>query len=162
MHIAQKPNQSKEVIKKQIVHNPWLYNNEPFEMADKKYEGFVYLITDIETGKKYIGKKSFKSKRMQKKTQRRKTLESDWKTYYSSNDFIKNTAKKEPLRFKREILRLCLTKGEINFYEIEEQFKRDVLKSDEYYNFQILGKYFKQNVLEYQKNNQVTILSIKN
>lgn len=141
------------MAKKKLIHNPWLHNNQPFETVEKKYEGFVYLITDLKTDKKYIGKKSFKSKRKQKKTGKRKTLESDWKTYYSSNEFIKNTAKKEPLRFKREILRLCLTKGETNFHEIEEQFKRDVLKSDTYLNDQILGKYFKSNVLKYQSNN---------
>lgn len=135
-----------------MYENPWLFKGGIVENIDKKYVGFVYIITDTITNQKYIGKKSTKCKRKDKKTNRRKTTESDWRTYYSSNEFIKNTAKKDKFRFKREILRLCLTKGETNFFEIEEQFKRDVLKSPEFLNFQILGKYFKKNILNYVKN----------
>lgn len=36
--------------------------------------------------------------------------------------------------YKREILRLCRTKGECSYYEAKLQFQYDVLLSDEFYN----------------------------
>ena len=35
----------------------WLYENKPFEETPEEYQGFVYEVTEIDTGKKYIGKK---------------------------------------------------------------------------------------------------------
>ena len=37
--------------------SPWLYNNEPITLIEDGVIGFIYLITQISTGKKYIGKK---------------------------------------------------------------------------------------------------------
>ena len=40
--------------------NPWTFNNKPFTSEDiKSYVGFVYLITELDTDKKYIGRKYF-------------------------------------------------------------------------------------------------------
>ena len=130
--------------------NPWLYNNEPYNGHDvKSYFGFVYLITDLMTNRKYIGRKYFWSLKKIKGKVKKSRIESDWRDYYSSNDFIKNEAKKDPLRFKREILHLCESKGKTNFFEIHEQFLREVLFSEEYYNDQINGKWFKTNIMKY-------------
>jgi hypothetical protein len=130
--------------------NPWLYNNEPYNGHDvKSYFGFVYLITDLMTNRKYIGRKYFWSLKKIKGKVKKSRVESDWRDYYSSNDFIKNEAKKDPLRFKREILHLCESKGKTNFFEIHEQFLRKVLFSEEYYNDQINGKWFKTNIMKY-------------
>jgi hypothetical protein len=55
----------------------WIYNNK--EIGDDEIEGhasFVYIITNLETGKKYIGKKIFKSiqrKKVKGKTRRKKS-----------------------------------------------------------------------------------------
>lgn len=52
----------------------------------------------------------------------------------SSNDLlddIKNLGKEN---FKFEILRFCDSKSELAYYEAKEQFDREVLMSDEYYN----------------------------
>lgn len=131
------------------AENPWFFKGEPVNEFPKGTEGFVYLITDIWTGKKYVGRKYTKTLRKVKGSTRRKSADSDWQKYYSSNDFIKKAAKTDPKRFKREILRICKTKGECNYFEVAEQFKRDVLSSEDYLNDNINGKYYKENVMKY-------------
>ena len=37
----------------------WLYENEEYDKQPDDYQGFVYVITELSTGKKYIGKKNF-------------------------------------------------------------------------------------------------------
>jgi hypothetical protein len=119
--------------------NPWIYNDEPFTSEDiGDYVGFVYLLTDLTNNKKYIGKKLFSSKRrlppLKGKTRRRtKITESDWKTYYGSSEEVQNLIE-SGVQFKREILHLCNNKGTMSYLEAKEQFDRDVLLTDEYYN----------------------------
>ena len=121
----------------------WLYNCEEFTEAQKGIEGFVYLITNTTNNRKYIGKKSFWSRRKTHKTGRRKTKESDWKTYYGSCDELKEDVKRlGGDKFIREILYLCPHKKSMSYYETYEQFKRDVLMTDEYYNTNIEGRFF--------------------
>ena len=102
--------------------------------------GFVYCITNRATGKKYIGKKFFWSKRtlppLKGKTRKRKKIVmSDWQDYYGSNEELKMLVEKNGKDvYHREILRLCKTKGECSYYEAKLQFETDVLLSDEYYN----------------------------
>jgi len=118
----------------------WYYENKFFDEAPKEYMGFVYLITDLVANKKYVGKKLFWNKRKLKplkgKTRRRiQVVESDWKNYYGSNgelQLIVETSDAE--RFEREILHLCEKKGIMSYLEAREQFDRNVLLSDEYYN----------------------------
>lgn len=104
------------------------------------YFGFVYRITDLSNNKKYIGKKWFWStvKRPPLKGQkRRRTIkkESDWQKYYGSSDEVKLLVEQRgPDQFKREILRLCQSKGECTYWEAKLQFELDVLLKDEYYN----------------------------
>ena len=76
--------------------NPWLYQDIIFEseMIEDNY-GFVYLITDLETNKKYIGRKYFWAMRTPKGKTRRQKSESDWKKYYSSHEEIKTIGKKK-------------------------------------------------------------------
>ena len=121
----------------------WRYNENEFTEAPKGIEGFVYLITNTTNNRKYIGKKSFWSRRKQKKTGRRKTIESDWKTYYGSCDELKEDVKLLGRdKFVREILYLCPHKKSMSYYETMEQFKRDVLMTDDYYNTNIEGRFF--------------------
>lgn len=124
--------------------NEWIYHSEKFYGEDiKGYEGFVYLIENLVSGRKYIGKKSFWSRRKQKSTGRKKTIESDWKRYYGSNDELKADVKKLGVEnFRREILVICKFKKAMSFHEEREQWNRDVLLNDDYYNTNIGGKYF--------------------
>ena len=118
----------------------WLYNGEECTEAYTDFAGFVYGITDLSNGRKYIGKKRFhRSKILPKNSKRarrsRQTVDSDWRTYCGSNKQVQELVEEHGLdRFKREIIRLCKTKGEMSYYEAKEQFDREVLFSDEYYN----------------------------
>lgn len=121
----------------------WYYNNQEFDPSEdelSEYVGFVYLITERDTGKKYIGKKFFWSTRklppLKGKTRKRTVKkQSDWMDYYGSSEDLKVLVEtKGGDAYHREILRLCHTKGECSYYEAKEQFDRDVLLSDDYYN----------------------------
>ena len=113
---------------------------EPTEDELGKYVGFVYLITERDTGKKYIGKKFFWSKRrlppLKGKSRKRTVVkESDWKDYYGSSEHLKTLVEKKGGEiYYREILHLCETKGECSYLEAKEQFLRDVLLREDYYN----------------------------
>lgn len=121
----------------------WYYKNKPYEPTEdelNEYIGFVYIITERDTGKKYIGKKLFWNKRTRpplkgKKRKRRDIVESDWREYYSSSpQLLESVAKKGPDLYDREIIRLCKTKGECSYYEAKEQFDQDVLLREDFYN----------------------------
>jgi hypothetical protein len=131
----------------------WLYNGEEFtsEMIGD-YVGFVYIITDKTNGKKYVGKKIFKSKRrlqpLKGKTRRRtKVVESDWQDYFGSSDEVKLLVEEHGKEnFVREILHLCNTKGEMGYLEAKAQFDRNVLLDDTYYNGIIQCKIHRSHV----------------
>ena len=119
----------------------WLYQDQPVDdNIWNDYVGYVYLITDLTNNKKYVGKKLFNSKKrlppLKGKTRKRTVYkESDWQDYFGSSEEVKllvETFGRE--RFKREILHLCQSKGEMSYLEAKEQFDREVLLSDEYYN----------------------------
>jgi len=130
--------------------NPWLYNDKVFESEDiKDYFGFCYLLTDLENGKQYIGRKYFYSIRKKKGIRKKVRSESDWKSYYSSSKKVKQMVLESgPNRFKREILSLYLKKGQVNYNETKLLFQHNVLEArDEngeklYYNDNIMNRYF--------------------
>ena len=119
----------------------WYYNNEEFDPKKEeleKWHGFVYEVTELSTGKKYIGKKGFWSVRRLPplKGMKRKRLtvkESDWRSYHGSSEEVKRLVESGG-EFRRDILRLCKTKGECTYYEAKLQFEKDVLLNEEYYN----------------------------
>jgi hypothetical protein len=118
----------------------WIYNNKPLEEIPENAYGYVYLITNITTGRKYIGKKLFwfrKTKVLKGKKKRLK-VESDWKDYWSSSDELKaDIAKLGINNFSREILHICPNKGLCNYLEAKEQMVRCVLETNQYYNSQV-------------------------
>ena len=124
-----------------IYTGMWTYQGKPFEPDDElleSYQGFVYCLTNLKNGKRYIGKKFFWSARKLpplkgKKRSRRKRVESNWRDYYGSSEAVQ-TLIEEGATFEREILRLCQTKGECSYYEAKLQFEHDVLLNDMYYN----------------------------
>lgn len=128
----------------------WYYKGQPFnteDFIDSEYIGFVYCVTNLDNGMKYIGKKNFYSKikkpPLKGKTRKRTVIrESDWATYCGSSDEVKQLVEKHGVsKFKREIIHLCKSKGEMSYLEMKEQILRDVLlKPDEYYNAFVGGK----------------------
>jgi len=115
----------------------WTYNDNIIETIPEGTVGFVYHITNLASGKRYVGKKNFyfsKTKQVKGKKKRIK-VESDWKQYWSSSETLKADVEKlGPESFKREIKFLCKSKAEMSYFELREQIDNRVLESDEWYN----------------------------
>lgn len=115
----------------------WIYQNQQLSEPIEGMMGFVYEITELSTGKKYIGKKLFWKPAYRKiKGKRKKYLkESDWQTYYGSSKALTEQIEKSGVSdYSREILKICKTKGELSYHEAKLQFENDVLLRDDYYN----------------------------
>ena len=131
----------------------WTYNDNEYNETPEEYQGFVYIITELDTDKKYIGKKFFwKPKILPKNSKRKKRIktkvQSDWRDYYGSSAEVKLLVEGGNV-FRRDILRLCFSKGELSYYELREQMINDVLlKPDEYYNAFVGGKIHRKHVLK--------------
>ena len=135
----------------------WHYKNkeidsiEEMKVHEPKVWGFVYLMSlyDIKTGElkyQYIGKKNIYSKRKRSfgkkevasmKDKRGKKYEyvikeSDWKTYLSSNSFIKDNVNK--YKIKREILMFSTNDMDLKYKEAKEIICRDALEMDLFLN----------------------------
>mgnify|MGYP001497406435 FL=1 len=118
----------------------WLYKQNEIDELPEDCEAFVYLITNLTNNKKYIGKKLAKFKTTKpplkgKKNKRRGYKESDWRTYWGSNDYLKeDVIELGEDKFTREILYFCASRGIASYLEAKEQFDREVLLTDDYYN----------------------------
>ena len=121
----------------------WVYKGKTYEpetdvtSKDFPFHGFVYIIENLANGRSYIGKKGFtfgKTRQVNKK-KRRYRAESNWRDYYgSSEELLKDVEYYGKGSFRRTILHLCRSKGEASYLEAREQFVRDVLLRDDYYN----------------------------
>lgn len=118
----------------------WTYQGKEVTEIPEGIEGFVYLITNITTQQKYVGKKLARFKTTKpplkgKKNKRRGYKESDWKTYWGSSDRLNADVQTLGEKyFTREILYFCKSRAEMSYIEAREQFDRRVLETDEYYN----------------------------
>jgi hypothetical protein len=127
----------------------WTYNNKPFTEIPDGYVAFVYVITNTVTNRKYVGKKLFKFTRTSKKKGKRvkKQVDSDWIDYYGSNkELLSHVDLFGKEKFQREILYLCKSKGEASYMEAKEQFNRDALISENYYNEWIMVRVRKSHI----------------
>lgn len=131
----------------------WFFRGEPFTSAEiGKAHSFVYKITEIETGRFYVGKKQFTSTRKLpplKGAKRRRTVtkESDWQSYHGSNDELKAlVAEKGTEAFRREILHLCKGKGEASYMELYEQIQHDCLRRSDCFNEWIAVKVHRKHL----------------
>jgi hypothetical protein len=128
----------------------WNYNDKDFteDLIGDNY-GFVYQITNLTNGRKYIGKKFFYSAKTKQVKGKKKKIKvsSDWQTYYgSSAELSKDVLSLGHEKFKREILHLCLSKGDCGYLEAKEQFVNCALESDNYYNTWIMVRVRKSHL----------------
>lgn len=124
----------------------WFYNNQPVENLPEDCVGFVYLITNNLSKRRYIGKKLAKFSKTTTKTVKlkngnkkkkkiRSKIESDWRDYYgSSPELSKDIEQLGKENFTREILYYCQSKAECSYVEAREQFSQRVLESKDWYN----------------------------
>jgi len=124
----------------------WIYESQEITDIPEEYAGFVYIITNKLTGRRYIGKKlskfsktTYRVERLKNGKKRRRKIrgkiESDWQTYYgSSPELTRDIEQLGTHNFTREILYYCRSKAECSYIEAREQFARRVLESDDWYN----------------------------
>lgn len=147
--------------------NKWLYHLDDGSLDEfpdehiEGYYGFVYIITNLETNKFYIGKKAFihnKKKKLTKKeiaehtgagrkpTTRIDKVDSGWKSYYgSSKELLADVKVLGEDKFERVVLQLAKNKKQLTFFELEQQIIHRVLFKDDNYNDNIAGKYFRKD-----------------
>lgn len=122
----------------------WVYNGSPVTDEDvQDYVGFVYLIENLKTGRKYIGKKLLAFTRTKKVKGKKKKVKipSDWQTYYgSNNELCKDVEVLGEQYFSRTILHFCRSKGTCSYLEMKEQILHNVLESKDFYNDQIRAR----------------------
>ncbi len=151
----------------------WLYNGKEITSLDDMPSGvfgFIYEVTHIPSGKKYLGRKQLiytrKKKIGKRETERLKQekkendepnwwivpkskyveKESDWKTYYGSSSDVKELLKEGTEKdFQREILDFAYHKKQLNYKETKLLYVRGVLEKDEYINSNISGKFYKKD-----------------
>ena len=136
-----------------LYENAWTYKGTTFSSDDiGDFFGFVYCITNIKSGKRYIGRKYFTQRRKPRGGKRKVTSESDWKKYYGSSDELKADVKRlGKSTFKREILSLHRTGGKVNYEETRQLFLNNVLTEaldngePAFYNNNVLGRYYKKD-----------------
>jgi len=128
------------------MHMTWYYSGHEITELPEDTVGFVYLITNITTGKMYVGKKlakfaktTYKVVKLKNGTKKRKKIKSkinsDWQQYFgSSPNLTEDINLLGTHNFRREILYYCRSRSECSYIEAREQFSRRVLESDDYYN----------------------------
>ena len=135
----------------------WLYNNEVIkgiEQIPQNTFGFIYQSIYIPTNEKYLGKKVlYFNKTLPPlkgfKRKRKVLVESDWKKYYGSHDKIKTLLKENKHDdFKREILEFAFNKKHLTYLETKYLFTNNVLENNEYINDNILGKFFRKDLVQ--------------
>ena len=132
--------------------------------------GFIYQVVHLPTKKKYIGKKVLffeRNVKLGKKetealkeerkaagiggrvpAKKKVVKESDWKTYYGSQEEIKKLAKtSKPEDWTRDILDFVPTKKLLTYYEIKHIFIHNALEDSDYLNDNILGKFYQKDFL---------------
>jgi hypothetical protein len=143
------------------MENKWLHSEE-FNPQD--YFGFVYKITNLTNSKFYIGKKYFYHTsnvklgkkelaalpvtRGRKSTTKQVIKESDWRSYWGSSKELQQDVKELGAEmFECIILKLCKDKKQLTYFEMHYQCVSECLLSNNSYNDNIVGKYFRKDLV---------------
>lgn len=149
--------------------NNWLYKGKEIKTMPEGEFGFVYVITHNPSGRKYIGRKNFlfrqnkklgkkernilieerKKKKMRGRVPSKKLVikESDWQNYWGSNKKLQQLVKSEGAgNFTKEILEFGFNKKHLTYLETQHLFKNNVLENEEYFNDNILSKFFTKDL----------------
>jgi hypothetical protein len=141
----------------------WYYEDQLVETLPEECVGFVYIITNTISDRKYIGKKlakfsktTYKTVKLKNGTKKKKKIrskiDSDWQEYYgSSPELTKDVTELGKENFKREILFYCQSKSECSYIEAREQFSRKVLESKDYYNGHIQVRVHGSHIIKAQQ-----------
>jgi hypothetical protein len=142
----------------------WYYESKPIdENILESYVGFVYCISNLEDNKKYIGKKllKFRKSKQVKGKKKRYLVDSNWRTYWGSNkNLIADVDEIGEGKFVREILRLCKTKGECNYFEAKFQFELSALESETFYNDWIMVKVHRSHIKKIDFSEKTSIMKL--
>jgi hypothetical protein len=142
----------------------WYYQDQLVETLPEDCVGFVYLITNTQSGRMYIGKKlakfsktSYKTVKLKNGTKKKKRIrskiDSDWQDYYGSSPALtEDVTQLGTENFRREILFYCKSKAECSYIEAREQFSRRVLESNDYYNGHIQVRVHGSHIRKLQEN----------
>lgn len=134
--------------------SPWHYQGELFiptytNILMNKWYGFIYLIENTTTGRRYIGKKSFHTRKKRKGKPFGRQWRSDWWSYWgSSKELSQDIRTLGADKFTRTVLSIWKTEKQLSYAEEEQHFKNDVLRarmsdgSRAFYNGNIAGRYF--------------------
>ena len=148
-----------------MLSSEWTYNGEVFENIEQFPEGsygFIYKITRLSDGKFYVGRKNLHTERSKpltkkelsehtgkgkKPTKKKVIAESDWKAYFGSEASLKVDVKEQGKdAYKREILFICMHKKQMTYQELRHQILEGCLESDNCFNGNILGKFWKKDI----------------
>jgi hypothetical protein len=134
-----------------MITNEWTYNGNLFTSEQTEgFYGFVYLITNTDNNRKYIGRKYFtKAKTTQLKGKKKRSrVGSGWEDYWGSNKvLVEEIAVQGKEKYRREILHLCKSRSECSYMETFEIFNRSALLSESYYNSWVTCKIHKSHVI---------------
>ena len=142
----------------------WYYQDQLIETLPEDCVGFVYLITNTQSGRMYIGKKlakfsktTYKTVKLKNGTKKKKRIrskiDSDWQDYYGSSPALtEDVTQLGQENFRREILFYCKSKAECSYIEAREQFSRRVLESNDYYNGHIQVRVHGSHIRKLQEN----------
>jgi hypothetical protein len=117
----------------------WQYQGVDF-IDPSEFFGFIYRITNKQTGRMYIGRKLFTKAKVKAVTKTRKRKQksrvaNDWQNYWgSSAELLADVASLGEDQFTREILHLTTKRGETNYFEALEILTSGALLSEKYYN----------------------------
>ena len=109
---------------------PWKYNGKIVKEPPEGAIAFVYYL-EFEDGHRYIGKKNLWSTSRKKvpgrKNRKVTRKESNWRTYLSSSEYVKEKLKNGEKLVKREILHWAYSLSESTYIEAKLQFHHEVL-----------------------------------